>query len=236
MVRCTIRPSPLRSRAGYAPVVHPCEGRPGNLPPAPRTPATYFLAPRRAWRAALCARASRPQRCTPQRARHASRTETHRAPAGRQRGAPRLRLGGRARLAGAAGPLVERLALWQRHARALRRGPRPDGGRVAPPDPLLRRPHAAAHVDRVRLLAVLCHRRGLPGRQEPCRPRRHPARAGRAAVRAGAGLSVGHGGGLHGAVPGQPAGRGVRGHLCHLHRAGVEHGIRLLPLHGHHPE
>jgi hypothetical protein len=38
---------------------------------------------------------------------------------------------------------------------------------------------------------------------------------------------------LHRAVPRQPAGRGMRGDLRHLHLAGLEHGLQPLPVAAH---
>ena len=38
---------------------------------------------------------------------------------------------------------------------------------------------------------------------------------------------------LHRAVPRQPAGRGMRRHLRHLHLAGLEHGVQPVPIHAH---
>ena len=36
-------------------------------------------------------------------------------------------------------------------------------------------------------------------------------------------------------APGPGAGRGIRGHFCHLHQPGLEHGVQLLPVAAHHP-
>ena len=73
----------------------------------------------------------------------------------------------------------------------------------------------------------------LCGGAQPARRAGPGAAARHSAIGTGAGLSVDHGDGLHRAVPRQSAGTRSRVHLRHLHRAGLEHDVLVLPLAAH---
>ena len=74
----------------------------------------------------------------------------------------------------------------------------------------------------------------LPRRPQPPGGEDPDPGAGHLPVDADPGLLVDHGGGVHRLVPGLLSGPGLRGHLRHLHVAGLEHDVQLLPV-AHHP-
>ena len=107
------------------------------------------------------------------------------------------------------------------------------GGARSPAPARIRAAHHAAHVRGDRRLAAVHLRGRHPRRQEPQGRAGDHAGARHPAVGAGARLPDLHRHLLHGPVPVQRTGGGVRRDLHRLHRPGLEHGLQLLPVAAH---
>ncbi len=152
-------------------------------------------------------------------------------PAGRARLALRLdrRRRDRRRVRAAA----HRRDARRRHAGAVRRAPSAGALARHRVDSVLHGAHGAADVHRIRRVAAVHARLGLRRGEESPRADRHAAHDRHPPVGAGAGVPVDHGDRVHRPLSGKPAGRRVREHLRDLHRAGVEHDVRVLSLDDH---